>query len=241
MVIASASLLPILDSIGIMANDLDDLPATTEGAEIITGADNVADDILALTDISVVKDLATGAAAMVAAANAAPGAAGAYISKSLLFSAMLTAIQRHVTSLNTYLGDNTAKVSRSFATLWRSIFSATSLSAANVFQDTNVVLASWTYTGSGTGTPSYAGGPLDMSLVAPNQLELIITTDIGAVGLVSLTCKKSDDTVEVKTVAVGTSDDVGDTLDVGTSSDVYKDVTVITSTGGLSGAFTPAI
>jgi hypothetical protein len=237
MTIASADLLPMLDSLGIMANDLAALQATTPGAEIVTGAGHVADDILALTDISVVKDLATGASALVTAASAAPGATGAYLSKTALFSAILTAIQRHVTSLNTYLANNTAKVSKSFATLWRAVFSATSLAAANVFEDTHITLASWTYTGSGTGTPVYTGGPLDMSLVAPNQLELVVDTDIGASGTVSLTCQKADNSTEVKTVALTTADVATTVRAVGSGSDVYKDVTVISSTGGTSGAF----
>ncbi len=231
MTIASADLLPILDSLGIMYDDLLALAATTEGTAINTGAGNNATRILALTDISQVKDLATGFDAL------KTSAASPYSTPSELFAPALSAIQRHVNGLNAFLTTNSAKVSRSFADLWRSIYGASSISAANVFQEPAVVLASWTYTGAGTGTFSGTGGPLDMTLVAPSQLELIITADIGASGVVSLTCVKSDNNTEVKTVNVGTSDDVGDTLDVGTGTDVYKDVSLITSTGGTSGAF----
>src|SRR5262245_48202593 len=106
MTIAAADLLPILNSMGIMANDMDALQGTTPGAQIITAAGNNSGRILALTVISDTKDLAAGFDSMEKSASAPPGTTGSYLSKSALFSAACSAIQRHVSSLNTYLTSN---------------------------------------------------------------------------------------------------------------------------------------
>ena len=230
MTIASADLLPITDSLGIMYNDLLALAATTPGAEIATGADNNATRVLALTDIDVVKDLATGFAALVTAADA-PNA-----KVSDLFGTALQAIQKHTSNLNTYLTTNTVKVTSSFAALWRAQFGVTNLAPANVFKDAAVIARTVTITGAATDTEA-AGTNLDPTLVAPAQYEVEVTTNIGSSVTVTLTMIKADNTTETKTVAF-TSDTAGTKIDIGTGSNVYIGCAGSShASGGVSGVF----
>jgi hypothetical protein len=153
------------------------------------------------------------------------------------FSAILAALRSDLGGWDAYALANSVVFYDYFARLVAAAVAGTLTATTYAFPDLTT-LATWTYTGSGTGTPNYTGGPLDMTKVAPQQLQVRVTTDIGATGTISLTCVKSDGSTEVKTVAVTTADVAGTLRDVGTSSNLYKDVSTITSTGGLSGAFT---
>lgn len=227
MTIASAALLEITDSIGVMYDDLLALAATTEGAAILTGGGNNATRILALTDISQVKDLATGFNTLLA------NSAIPYLSATDMFSAALAAIQRHTSGLNAYLTTNSAKVSRSFADLWRSVYGTSSLLAANVFQEPSIVGRTGAITGA-TAVTNTAGTDLEYLLVAPSQYEVYCTVDIAGSSTPTISCtmKKLDGTPEVKTKALDDTLDAGEAVDLGTGSDVYIGCTLITVTGG---------
>lgn len=234
MTISSAALLPVLDSLGEQYNALLSIADSAEAADLQTGAEANVTRALAFTDLQVAAALSQS----IYDANVA--ADTPYKSPADMFQGMLTAISRHLSpaTINQFLIDNSAKVSRSLATLWRSFGNVNVITPANTFEDTVVTLATFTVTGAGTGTFVGTGGPLDMTLVAPAILEVEVTTDIGAVGVASFTCQKSDGTTEVKTVNFTTADDVGDKQDIGNgTTDVYKDVTLITITGCTSGAF----
>lgn len=232
MTIAAADLLEITDSLGVMYDNLLALAATTEGAALATGGTNNADRVLDLTDIDIVKDLSAGFDTL------KDNTAAPYATAQNFFGAALAAIQRHTGGLNAYLTNNTAKVSRSFADLWRSIYGNNSLSAANVFQEPSVVGRTGAITGASAVTNT-AGTDLDQSLVAPSQYEVHCTVDIAgsSTPTLTLTMKKAGGTTEVKTVGpLDDNFDAGDVVDVGTSSDVYIGCTLIAvADGGASG------
>jgi hypothetical protein len=219
----------ITDYLGATYKQLLAIAAGTEGTNVLTGASDV---VTYLEGVSLAKAAVLASQALTLKTDAATP----YMAVTK-FSAILSALRADLGNWDSYALDNSVVYYDYFARLVAAAVAGTLTATTYAFPDLTT-LATWTYTGSGTGTPNYTGGPLDMTKVAPQQLELIVTTDIGATGTISLTCVKSDATTEVKTVAVTTADVATTVRAIGTSSNLYKDVSLITSTGGLSGAFT---
>lgn len=231
-VISSANLLPILDSLGLAYNELTaNIKTSTPATNIQTSATNNINRVLALTDIQQAAELAPGVQAYQAAA-ADPSAAVASI-----FSTIINGIQKHTGGLNAFLAANSARVTLSFANLFRAIMGSGALTPANVFQDTVVELADFTVTGATTGTFT-AQSSLDTTKVGGSQCEVEITTDIGAGALTAtLTMVKADGTTENQVVNITSGATATTKFDVGTAANIYTDCSAVAITGGTSGAF----
>lgn len=226
--ISSSNFLALTDSLGVMYDELLSIQEGSEQSTLDGGADDNVTRILALTDIEQAADLAGGFEDLKARMSQV------FRTPSDVFMVVCRALRTHVGNINTYLTANTAKVSRSFADLFRLLFGETSLLPANVFQDTNVVGRTGAITGA-TAVTNTAGTDLDITKVAPSQYEVRCTVDIAgsSTPTLTLTMKKADGTSEVKTVGpLDDTFDAGDVIDVGTSSDVYIGCTLIAVSGG---------
>lgn len=220
----------ISDSLGIQDTKRLALAATTEATDLLAAAALNLDRIDDLADIPAQIQL------LEAFNTLHTNLATPYV-PATVFS---TAIQRLAANVGgafgPYLLAQGAYVSKAFADLAAAVGAA--IIPAYVMPPAVVSLATFTITGSGTGTFG-ASSLIDRLVYAATPCEIEITTDIGAAtATVNCTMVKQDGTTEIKAVVLASTLVVGNKVAVGSGTDKYVDCTAITvNSGSDSGAF----
>lgn len=219
----------ITDYLGATYKQLLAIADSSEGQAVLTGADDI---VTYLEGLSLAKaDVLADAALTLKAEAATP-----YMAASK-FAGILNKLRADLAGWDVYAAAQSVVFYDYFCRLVAAASAGSITPTTYAFPDLTT-LATFSVTGATTGTFSGTGGPLDMTKVAPQQLQLEVTTDIGAGALaVTVTCQKSDGTTESKVVNVSSGAVAGTKYDVGTSSNLYKDATAISISGGTSGAF----
>jgi len=227
-VISSANFLILTDSIAwTYAKFL--IGMGTDGTEVDTTSDAGKlnrNRVLALNDFDQENDL-------LAAFEATLTRLGAPFTAPGLFQAAVRALQNHVGGIDPFLTAAVVRVAPEFLTVYQGVTSIW-LDPANVFSP--VVPSMGTFVASAPDTGIYAHvAAIDSSKYYAANLVVEVTgapTGIGA-GTYSVTCKKWDDTTEIKTAVIPGGSIVGFQVDLGTHpADRYKDITMITLAGG---------
>jgi hypothetical protein len=222
--ISSATLLAIADSIAKAKQLFDAAIGTTatagtaaygaqqNAARVLATADE--DQILALLAPS--RSLANGLQKNQVRAQYAP-----------MIQALLNLLG--ASSFDAFLLANSAQVASEF----RDMAGSGAVSPAYVFPP-NIDICSYAVTGSGAGARTGLT-PIDTTLYAASQLEVVTTGLIGAASITAtLTCKRADNTTTTKAVTITNGSVSGTAFAVGAGTDLFVDVTAITITGGTA-------
>ena len=230
-VISSANFLILTDSIAWTYQKL--LAAMgTNGTEVDTSSDAGKlnrNRVLALDDYEQENDL-------LASFEAALNRLEAPFTAPALFQAAVRALQNHVGGIDPFLTAALVRVAPEFLTVYQGVTSIW-LDPVNVFSPVVPSMATFVASAPGAGTYAHVAA-IDSSKYYSANLVLEVTggpTGIDA-GTYAVTCKKWDDTTEIKSVVVPGGSLLGAQVDIGTHpADRYKDITLIALTLGNAG------
>jgi len=202
----------------------------TGATSVSAGAASILASVLALDDYDQEIALLAAAKALSEQTKVRSGTAAYGNTAALRMRTYLDALNvLESNDLNQSLTDRAIQVHPNFDRLWYDA-RGVHLSRANVFPEVTVL---GTITRGESQTVFVAGADLDPNQ-GPAQLEVEVTHDIGAENdwVLTLTCKKLDNSTEQKVVTVPKGSEEGDTIDVGTADNIYIDVTACAGTGG---------
>lgn len=213
----------ISDSLGIQYAKLLALAGTTEATDLLAAA------ALNLNRIDDLADIPAQIQLLEAFNTLHTNLATPYAPVTV-FSTTIQRLAANVGgTIQAFLLAQGAYVSKAFKDLCAAV--GQTIAAAYVMPPAVVTLATFTITGSATGTFG-ASGTIDRLVYAATPCEVEVTTDIGSAATINCTMVKQDGTTEVKAVVLAGTLVVGNKVAIGSGTDKYVDCTGITVNAG---------